>query len=263
MITGVAEGYYAGVLSRNPHLRGKAVTAAMPYGGEEEDHRQADRLDLTPYLFADDQDAFRLVYAGAMLPRAYEPLERVFRAIAANQTLFRDVRFYFIGTGRAPDDKEGYNVRPLAEQFGLWNTIVKEFPARIPYLDVLAHLKNADAAFVLGSTEAHYTPSKVYQAVLSRTPVLSVLHEQSTAAEVVRRTGAGRVLTFNGAGDTDRIQSDFASVFSEFRSFAARFSESQIDLEAFSQYSARASAATLAAALSKSLERQDERLRSS
>lgn len=253
LITGVAEGYFAGVLSRNPHLRQAAITAAMPYGGEEADHRRADKLALEPYLFRDQPAAFRMTYAGAMLPRAYEPLERVFRSIAACPGLFHGVKIHFIGSGKSPNDPDGYNIRPLAERFGLWGSVVTEHPARIPYLDVLSHLKHSDAAFVLGSTETHYTPSKVYQAVLSHKPILAVLHSASTAAQVVQSTGAGHVLTFDGQNDLDKVEKEFAGVFADFRNFAAGFDPSQVDMAAFNAYSARNSARQLARAMDETL----------
>ena len=37
LITGVASGYFEGVLDRNPGLRGSCLTAAMPYGFSELD----------------------------------------------------------------------------------------------------------------------------------------------------------------------------------------------------------------------------------
>ena len=255
LITGVAQGYFAGVLHRNPRLRQTATTAAMPYGGEETDHRRADELALDPYLFKNEPSAFRMTYAGAMLPRAYAPLERIFSAIASQPDVFRGVKIHFIGTGKSPNDREGYNVRPIAERFGLWGSVITEHPARIPYLDVLTHLKHSDAAFVLGSTEPHYTPSKVYQAVLSRRPILAVLHAASTAADIVRSTGAGQVLSFDGEGELDLIGENFASVFASFRSFAAAFDSTQVDTAAFDAYSARSSACTLARALERAVSR--------
>jgi hypothetical protein len=255
LITGVAEGYYEGALRRNPSVREQAVTAAMPYGGEESDHSLADTLALEPYLFHDDPSDFRMLYAGAMLPRAYEPLERVFSSIAANQDVFRGVRIHFVGTGKSPNDRDGYNIRPVAEKYGLWGSVVTEHPARIPYLDVLTHLKHADAAFVLGSTEPHYTPSKVYQAVLSRKPIFAVLHSSSTAATVVRSTQAGHVLAFDGPGDVDAIEKNFASSFSKFLQYARSFDPSQVDRSAFNAFSARSSARTLASSLDRAMAR--------
>ncbi len=37
LITGVAPGYFAGVLARNPEVAAHALTAAMPIGGSERD----------------------------------------------------------------------------------------------------------------------------------------------------------------------------------------------------------------------------------
>ncbi|WP_431212340.1 hypothetical protein ACQ86N_42585 [Puia sp. P3] len=238
LITGVAEGYYKGVGERNPHLLKNCIFGAMPYGGEVEDHRIVAGLGIRPYLFESGKDRLQMVYAGAMLPKAYGPLEAVFQSVQENPGLFRDVEFHFIGTGRTPNDPEGYNIKPLAEKYGLWQTVVFEYPRRIPYLDVLVHLDAADGIFVLGSTEPHYTPSKVYQAVLSGKPVAAVLHGKSTATEVVRGAKAGIVLDFDGEQEVDRIRTEFSGFFAGFRTFHDRFDPSAVDMTVFNTYSA-------------------------
>jgi hypothetical protein len=249
LITGVSEGYYSDVLERNPHLQTQAVTAAMPYGGEKTDHEAVARMDVDAYLFDAEDGRFHFVYAGALLPKAVEPLRCLFRAISEHREMFEDVCFHFIGTGTTPTDPEGYNVRPHAEEFGLWGSVIDEHPPRIPYLDALAHQEAADAVFVLGSTEPHYTPSKVYQGVLAGKPILAILHEASSACEVVRSTGAGRVLDFAGPDDVETIRTTFAEEMSAFRRFAADFSPAQVDQSAFDEYSARRVTQTLAQAL--------------
>ena len=251
LITGVAEGYYEAVLDRNPRLR-RVTTAAMPYGGEAEDHRKVEAMGIEPWLFQRD-GRFRLLYAGALLPNAVEPLHRVCQAIAAQRDLFDDVELFFVGTGSSPDDAEGYQVRPVAEQYGLWGTVVKEHPARIPYLDVLAHLEATRGVFILGSTEPHYTPSKVYQGVLSERPVLAVLHQASTACDVIRQTGAGRVLAFDGEAGLDTVEDGFADAFADFRAFAGAFRPADVDREAFDEFSARNVTRTLAEALDRAI----------
>ena len=246
LITGVAEGYYKGVLERNPHLQKQAVTGAMPYGGEKADHRAVASLDAEPYLFEDDADLFRFVYAGALLPDAVEPLDRMCRSIAEHRQLFNSVRLHFIGTGTTPDDPHGYRVRPIAERYDLWESVIFEHPPRIPYLDALAHQESADAILILGSTEPHYTPSKVYQGVLSGKPIFAILHEESTACQVVRDTGAGRVLDFDGTSDVGKIEGMFSSKMSSFLNFAGDFDPSQVDQSVFEQYSARSATQKLA-----------------
>ncbi|WP_251961509.1 glycosyltransferase [Salinibacter ruber] len=253
LITGVAEGYFEDVLERNPHLQEQAVTAAMPYGGEEADHRAVAEMDVEPYLFDGADETFRLVYAGALLPKARQPLECILRAISAEPETFENVRFQFIGTGTSPDDPEGYQIRPVAEKYGVWEPHIDEHPPRIPYLDALVHQEAADAVFVLGSTEPHYTPSKVYQGVLAEKPILAVLHQASTAGAVVQETGAGQVLDFDGPEGVRRIANAFAETFAQFRTFASDFDSQQVDRTRFEQYSARNVTATLANALDQSL----------
>lgn len=248
LITGVAEGYYQGVMDRNLHLKESAVFAAMPYGGEVNDHESLNSLNIKPYLFTKNQK-FQLVYAGAMLPKAYGPLEAIFKAISSNKTHFSDVEFHFIGTGYLSIDPNSYNIKPLAEKYGLWESIVFEYPKRIPYLDVLVHLGIADAVFILGSTESHYTPSKTYQGVLSKKPIFAVLHQKSSAAKVVRETNAGQSLCFNGEIDLRKTEDDFNSSFIEFRRFTMEFNPSQVNHALFEEYSAKSVTKKLADAL--------------
>lgn len=238
LITGVAEGYYRPVLERNAHLQKQALTGAMPYGGEEADHAVVNAGANQPYLFKADNNKLQFVYAGAMLPKAYGPLEKIFEVIAANKELFSNTEFHFIGTGKTPNDPEGYNIRPLAEKYGLWNNIVFEYPKRIPYMDVLIHLDAADAVFILGSTEPHYTPSKVYQGILAGKPIFAVLHRDSTAVEVIRNSNAGIVLPFNGEEGIGTIKENFQERFALFLSFRESFKKENVNRQMFDQYSA-------------------------
>ncbi len=238
LITGVAAGYYQDVLERNPHLKTQAVAGAMPYGGEQGDHDLLKQLDLKPYLFK-KTNKIVLVYAGAMLPKAFAPLEAIFKSIQAHPGIFSNLEFHFIGTGKTANDPDAYNIRPLAEQYGLWQTIVFEYPKRIPYLDVLVHLNTADGVFILGSTEPHYTPSKVYQGVLSGKPILAVMHKQSTAVTVLKKSGGGMVLEFDGADDLARIENNFAPITAAFTEWIKNFEAASIDKEIFETYSAR------------------------
>ena len=248
LVTGVAEGYYKGVLERNPKLKSKVVCGAMPYGGEKMDHEILKKLNIAPYLFKKN-GKLQMVYAGAMLPKAYGPLEAMFKSIVANKQQFENIEFHFIGTGKTPNDNEGYTIRPLAEKFGLWNSIVYEYPQRIPYLDVLVHLGHSDGVFILGSTEPHYTPSKTYQGVLSGKPLFAILHKDSTAVGVIRKSGAGMVIDFNGEGDLDSISEKFARQFFSFYSFAKTLEPASVNRESFEKYSAKNVTKSLAALL--------------
>lgn len=252
LITGVAAGYYLPVFERNPQLlKQKVVHGAMPYGGEMKDHEALQHLNLSPYLFKKKEGVTQIIYAGAMLPKAYKPLEMIFKSIHENARDFKNVEFHFVGTGSSPNDSEGYNVKLYAEKYGLWNKVVFEYPSRIPYLDVLIHLEAADGIFILGSTEPHYTPSKTYQGVLSGKPLLAVLHAQSTAVEIVRNSGAGMVLGFNGEDKVEDIYLHFPEVFRQYQQLITKFKPSSVNMKIFENYSAKNVTAQLAVLLNQ------------
>lgn len=237
LITGVSVGYYKPVLDRNPHLKTQALTAAMPYGGEESDHdfirNRSKEVPSTPSTTS-TLSTIKFIYAGAMLPKAYKPLEELFKALSTLQSL----QLHFIGTLGT--------IQSIAEKHGLYGTTVFEHPDRIPYLDVLTQLEAADAVFILGSTEPHYTPSKVYQGVLSGKPILAVLHEQSTAVNVLRASNAGMVITMKGEEDLYTLSARFLEGLREFENFRKTFDPNKINRAAFKQYSAKAVTAKLA-----------------
>ncbi|GAO45211.1 hypothetical protein FPE01S_04_04550 [Flavihumibacter petaseus NBRC 106054] len=254
LITGVAEGYYGGVKDRNPHLLEKAVFGAMPYGGEMIDYQKVNTLSIEPYLFRRNEK-FQLVYAGAMLPKAYGPLEQIFKVIADHPQQFSDLEIHFIGTGKLANDSNSFNIKPIAKKFGLWKTVVFEYPQRIPYLDVLIHLRAADGIFILGSTEPHYTPSKVYQGVMSGKPVFAVLHQESQALKVLQQARAGVVIAFDGEAGLDTISENFSATFEQYRKFVKEFSTEQVDIGAFEQYSAYAVTRQLASLIDLAVEK--------
>jgi hypothetical protein len=255
LITGVAPLYYEAVLERNPALRGRVVTAAMPYGGSEQDFALVRAQPKPPWLFDPGDGGFHVLYAGAMLPRAFVVLERLLDAVLelrmSRPELARRLHLHFVGTGTSPSDPEGYNVRPLAQARGL-ESVVHEHPARIPYVDVLRHLTQASAILILGSTEAHYTPSKAFQAVLAGPPVLALLHERSTAADFLARANAARVVTLTEHALP--TAEGLAQALAELMETDAR-TQRTVRWELLEPYSARSSARALAEALDEALAR--------
>lgn len=254
LITGVAPGYFEDVFMRNPGLRGRVVAAAMPYGGSEDDFKAIRAKPRAPFLFRPDDGRFHVIYAGAMLPQAYGVLERLLQALRVlrreRPQITSKLSLHFVGTGKSPDDPNGYNIRPLAERYEVTD-MVHEHPQRIGYVDVLNHLIHASGVLVLGSTEPHYSPSKLFQAVLSGRPVFALLHEASTAVGMLRESGAGEAMTFTEASlpEPEVLAQKLA------RFIEAAMQPREIRWAAFEPYSARASARALAAALDEALAR--------
>lgn len=255
LITGINRRYYQGVLDRNPHLTSQAVLAEMPYGGSEADHDFARRHPRPAKLFAAHAGKFNLIYAGAMLPNAYVVLDRLLASLALLKKkrpgLPQQFHLHFVGTGKSPDDAQGYNIKPHLYRHGL-SDCATEYPQRLPYLDVLNHLHGASGILVMGSTEPHYSPSKIFQSVMSRRPVLALLHEQSTAVQILREANAGPVLTLSEA--TLPATRDLPTVLEQFI-FANEYKESRVNWSALEAQSARSSAGILAGALDEALVR--------
>ena len=254
LITAVAPGYYQGVVDRNPHLSETCVFAAMPYGFSMKDFDPKHQEGIAPSEFDPSDGLLHVVYAGALLPKAHRVLDRVIEGLAAlklsHPELAGRIRLHFIGTGKSPNDLAGYNVLPFAQRHGVPD-LVTEHPHRMGYLDVLAHLGRANAILIVGSTEAHYTPSKVYQSVQSRHPVLAFLHEASTAVGVLERSGAGIALTLNET-TLPRVE-DVADALQ--RIVTMQFDPDYVDWSAFESYSARNSAKAMAEAMTTAADR--------
>lgn len=249
LITGMAPGYVAGMLERNPRVAKQAVLAFMPMGSAPEDFDLVRTLHRPPFLFQPGDGHFHMIYAGALLPQGLVVLD----AFLAGLAILRDkapaiasrLRVHFVGTGTSPDDPNGHRVLPRARALGV-ESMVNEHPNRIGYVDTLNHLEQSDTVLVLGSTERHYTPSKVFQAMLSRRPVFAMLHAESTAVGMIRQARAGQVMTL-----TDTEMPSAASVATELVKLLedTTYNADAVDRTGFETYSARQSARALAEAL--------------
>ncbi|UYN93257.1 MAG: hypothetical protein KIT25_14430 [Enhydrobacter sp.] len=249
LITGMAPGYAAGMLERNPEVARRAVTAFMPMGQAPEDYELVRKLDRPTFLFTAGGDHFNMIYAGALLPAGLPVLDAFLRGLRALRArapaLAGRLRVHFVGTGSSPDDPRGHQVLPRAREVGVAD-MVNEHPHRIGYIDALNHVERSDAVLVIGSTERHYTPSKVFQAMLSHRPVFAMLHRESSAVDMIRATEAGRVLTLDEAHlpAEEEVAAELETLIGQPGRFVSR-----LDAAAFEPYSARQSTRQLAEAL--------------
>ena len=254
LITGINDAYFASVLSRNPKLSQKAVIASMPYGGSDRDFEVLKRNPRKTFLFDPADGKLHMIYAGALLPKATEILDRFLAALASlrehNPQLAERLQVHFVGTGVFEGDPtRGHGVQPRLKRYGL-EGMVTELPSRIKYLDVLNHLQQSSAILVVGSTEIHYSPSKIYQAAMARRPVFALLHEQSTAVQALRDSQAGEVFTF-----THDSLPNVASLSSSLERFLTdtHYDPDRVRMTVFDNLSARESARILATAFDRAL----------
>jgi glycosyltransferase involved in cell wall biosynthesis len=251
-LTSVAPGYLDGVFARHPRLR-EVPCATMPIGGEATDHEFVESTQRQSAILSspDLRGKRAMVYAGAFLPRARETVETLFRACGVlrrrRPELADAARFVFVGTGAHASDPSSGHVLPIAARTGVADLVV-EVANRQPYLEVLALLRRAHGIMILGSSEPHYTPSKVFQALHARRPILAVLHQASTAVDVLHGMAGVELIAFSD----DRAVTNYVD---EIAAALARMLESETaeplerSIATLDRYSARAATAQLAACL--------------
>ena len=253
LITGVASAYFEEVLERNSELGAKVVTCAMPYGSSSQDFSFVEKGRHAPFLFDTSDGLLHVVYAGAVLPRAHAVLDRFMQALAylreIDSAIFLKLRVHFIGTGNSMSDSSGNGLLTYVRRYNLLGT-VEEHPNRIGYVDVLRHLAHSAAVLVLGSSEPHYTPSKIFQAIQSNRPVFALLHESSAALTVLResRAGKGICLTEKWLPPASQIANELRELLIESRNVHI-----EINWSAIEPYSARNSSLMLARSLERAL----------
>lgn len=257
LITGMAPGYVAGMLERNPRVASQSELAYMPMGTAPEDYALVRSLGRAPFLFDAEDGRFHLIYAGALLPAGFVVLDSFLAGLRtlreqAPQVAAR-LAVHFVGTGSSPDDPQGHRVLPRAHAAGV-GEMVAEHPHRIGYVDTLNHLMHSSAVLVLGSTEPHYTPSKVFQAMLSERPVFALLHRDSTAVAMIRSAHVGEVLTLT-EGELPSAESVATSLrrFIEWPAYEA----ASVDRSVFEGFSARESTRLFAEALDRACARSE------
>ncbi len=236
LITGVAHEYYAPVLKRN-FPNGNMEHCAMQYGFDPFDYT----VEIKPQEELWDQNTKALIYAGAFLPKSHLFIQLLFKGIAElkeENRLPDNLHLYFVGTGKYKDK----SILDYANEFEI-SELVTEKRERISYLEILNLLKRAFGVMVIGSTEKHYTASKVFQGLLSKTPVFSIFHKESDAARILKEINAD---TYLSSYYPEISQSDlFLTIKENFHNLASQNIEWKPNLEALRPYSAKASAEKL------------------
>ena len=157
------------------------------------------------------------------------------------------MRFHFYGTSNQTTENAPGRVLPEAERLGVAD-VVDERPTRIDYLDALNLLANSSAILLMGSTESHYTASKLYPALMAERPLLAVFHEESSVVSILRQAGGApgiRLVTYNHErGASERVD----AIYEQLAGFCDQPAETSAgaDPVVIEEFSARALAGRLA-----------------
>jgi glycosyltransferase involved in cell wall biosynthesis len=224
------------------------VAAEIPIGWDAADLDAIARRQSRTRLIPND-GRINICYTGTLLPLGIATLRTVLAAARAlierDPPLADRVRFYFFGTSNQTTSAES-RVVPHAQELGVEH-LVHEHPARLDYLDSLDALRQASAVLLLGSSEPHYTPSKVFPALLAGRPMLAVYRRESTVVEMLKMAApppAAHVITFDESRRVESLVGCIAEVLHALLRTAG--SQVSINRAALEPWSANALAGRLA-----------------
>jgi hypothetical protein len=214
----------------------------IPLGFEPDDFESLRRR--SPYVarFDPSDGLVHLCYVGTLLPTGLDTLRLLLRALA--QARREDpaagrLRLHFFGTSnQSVADRD--RVLPIARECGVaeW---VTEAPGRLDYLEALSVLTHASAILLLGTSERHYTASKLYPALLARRPLLALFHEASSVVSILKTAGAEPTVRVVAYRDRPLDEANVAAVACHLRALAAdsTYRDDDVVLERIADLSAR------------------------
>jgi hypothetical protein len=210
-ITSVSEKQNDEMAARYPWLdRGRMF--AIPIGGDPADFDALRAVGGQSGIEL-DAGAIDFSYVGTFWPAVANSLRTVLGGLARlrveNPALAARIRLNFIGTSANPNDRGTNRVLPIAEEVGVAD-LVREIPQRIPYLEALGVLARSHALLLIGSDEPHYTASKIYPALMSGRPYLSLFHRASSAHAVLSSAGGGLAFSFGTAAELEALEQPLA-----------------------------------------------------
>lgn len=234
----VSQGYCDVLRARYDRIK-SSMCRVIPFGAAQKDFEVLKSANVENPIFDADDDTTHVVQVGRAGPDMDRAAHCVFGALAdgccEHPDLYRDVQLHFVGTRYSPDAAK--TMEPIAAEYGV-DDLVEEQVARVPYFQALRLLRDADMLMLLGSTDPNYTASKLYPYILARRPLLTVFHEASSVVDIMRKTRAGTVVTYDNEASTNDIASEVLSEWSSVISELPFVPDT--DWEAFRPYTAKA-----------------------
>jgi hypothetical protein len=235
----VSPAYPEMLRSRYPDV-GADRFSVLPFGASQRDMEVVKERGVRQTIFDPTDGCLHWIYlgrGGADMAKALRGLFLALRSLRGEHPQLERLRLHFVGTSYAGSGRAERTVQPLAQELGVGD-LVTEQPERIPYLQGLALIQASDAVLVIGSDDPGYSASKVYPCILSRRPLLAILHEASLAGSVVTECRAGSVVPFASGQSPESL---VERIRPELRQLLDRTPGAPVgtDWSAFARYSAR------------------------
>ena len=179
-ISAINEDYMEGPLQRHFNLRSKP-NLAIQLGFDARDHNiHIDGLN-DPWPAGTKS----ITYAGTYWAQGEPVFDLFLDAVKqlSDEGLWPEAFVVsFIGT----TNPSLLPLKEKADKMGIGD-IIHEYPDRVPYLHAQQFLRHSHAVMAFGSTAAHYSPSKVFQLLLSGRPILACFHPSSSIFDILSK----------------------------------------------------------------------------
>jgi hypothetical protein len=188
------------------------------------------RVESYPFILR-EPNVKNVVYVGAITSAFIPVIETFFRELIKFKELMRNYHFYFLGTSYSVVEAKSL-VGEMSKKLGIAE-FVTEHTKRLPYFQTLATLRKADLLFIPGSIDIDYNASKVYNAILSETPIFSIFNNRSDVKRVIEQSGAGVVVGFDSL--TELPEQIFNSLYDFFLLSKLSKADYNIPLDIFAE----------------------------
>jgi hypothetical protein len=206
-VTSVSPAYPEILQRRYPWLESKQFTV-LPFGAPESDFELLPSLGIKQSIFDPHDGKIHWVYVGRGGSDMAKSLKALFMAIqvsrSQNPQLWESVKLHFVGTSYAPKGRETKTIEPVAIACKVAD-LVSEHPLRVPYFEALQVLKDSNGILLIGSDDPNYSASKIYPCILAKKPILGIFHEKSLVVDVMQKTQAGEIITFNSQDKSENL----------------------------------------------------------
>lgn len=189
---------YPGQLKRRYSWLGEIPKLIQAFPGSKRDFDRLSDSQIEQTVFEPDDGKMHWVYVGVIVPGMLPVLRCMFQILAseAQVNLRSRLRIHFVGSSYASGKYTSPQVMPLAREFGLLEQM-DELTDRIPYVEALKCLTDADALIAIGSDDPGYTASKMYPYLLAGKPMLAIFHGKSSVVDLIDRVGGAVCVPFN------------------------------------------------------------------
>lgn len=206
----VSENYITDLKNRYPEIK-DIPAATVTFGSFEPDMNIAlkNKNSFTNLLEHGFKNVVYIGRGGFDMHSAITPVFKVLKkGITEQPELYKQLKFYFIGTSYAPKGEGAFTILPLAKQLGINDNVI-EITDRISYFHALNTLQHADALFMPGSDDPKYTASKIYPYILAKKPLLAIFNSKSPALTVLNEYGVECIYSYDDTVEIDRYISKF------------------------------------------------------